>query len=518
MSEALTDEPYNKINHNSNKPTTPSLIIREKKTNNKTKLSNNKTESKLCLLNQTNQEYENCDEDDLSDEHLEKSSTSSSSNQRVKNYQRLSHSINDLFSNLLQQLEKQKNKDYSNRSNLNFNSEDYLNFQLSPTDLARIATNSLFKIPNKTTKSQNLSKDSNKDSGFNQEFVYGDDPLNQFQNRNCFDNNSLTYSNDDNKSANNQLKTNDNKLNILCDDLSELSLLDRFLNNEQLVAFKHSKLERILSKKFNINDFSIIEYILNQESISLNTFKNLIREKFKSFKWTDSILNELHIIINQPIESDKYFTDENIYNYYDDDFNSEDKFKDLVITDDVKPQTGSMKSFKKIKLIKSSISYKRKLNQLEQTENTFLNANNDIFKPNLNSFTKRRERKGSLPEINTSHIVDFETNNDIPNRNFSTKTPVIIKNDFSNRNSRKSAFVLEILRTSMFRSKSLSDLNSSLVKIGPNNNQNFNLNQNNISINYLNQMSDCNANNGTDNTLDISLHDSYSVNNYQIEK
>ena len=35
------------------------------------------------------------------------------SDDKLKNYQRLSNSINNLFSNLLQQLEKQKNKDYT---------------------------------------------------------------------------------------------------------------------------------------------------------------------------------------------------------------------------------------------------------------------------------------------------------------------------------------------------------------------------------------------------------------------
>lgn len=622
VSEAFTDDAVasttatNRLNTHNQNYNQASLIIREKK-----------SPAITHLVNKMSNDYENTNDDlddDLNDEEDEDDdeakSSSSLSHQRVKNYQRLSHSINDLFSNLLTQLEKQKNKDYIDRNsiaknitpsnlhnmiNSNSSHNDYANFnQVSPHELERLAVSSLFANNNNPInavrtnptkiKSQNLSKDSNKDSGFNQEFNCGSESFIAKQQLNykhssCWqnDNNSLlAYSTaNEDQPLNNPDHFNTNKSNgsaadkdsnylkpeqkILCDDLSELSLLDRFLNNEQLVAFKQSKLERLLAKKYNINDYSIIEYLLNQESISVNTFKTLIREKFKGLKWSDEILNELHKIINQPIESQEPvytspLTDidpnrsyqqnhENVYSFYDDTIGVPDDHQKLINNDeDKKSQTSSLKSFKKIKLIKNTINQKRKMqNELQQqlqirddvSNNTNNSSNQELLKNSLSSsFAKRRERKGSLPEINTSHIVDFDNtvvtiveNHEHQHDISATSNQTLVDQQQADeptlRMSRKNAFVLECLRTSMFRSKSLSDLNTSLVKIESNTTHHQLVQQQQQHLNaqhgatnmsserYLNnKFDDTNINGSNEAIFDSIMNESYSITNFQVEK
>ena len=207
--------------------------------------------------------------------------------------------------------------------------------------------------------------------------------------------------------------------------------------------------------------------------------------------------------------------------------------------------TSSSKSYRKIKDIKNATNYKKNkqnygiLNTHDESHQQLPHNHASIFgtgelidslnenaapssngivdsyqqqetlKKNLSdSFVKRRERKGSLPEINTSHINSFynfsaESSKNInsclsldpnshilPNTSsgYLTKNEYIANNTNSNnsrqgrnqyknkresnkhqRYSRKSAFVLEVLRPSMFRSKSLTDLNSSIVKFDNNN-------------------------------------------------
>jgi hypothetical protein len=206
----------------------------------------------------------------------------------------------------------------------------------------------------------------------------------------------------------------------------------------------------------------------------------------------------------------------------------------------------SSKSYRKIKDIKNATNFKKNkqafglltthdetqastnegfYNGHEIVDSLNGNFNSENIKHNLreqenlkknlsDSFAKRRERKGSLPEINTSHMNSFynfsyESKNNSclsfdPNAQFlSNSSTYLNKNDstlmseqnysknsnenksFKNNNqrySRKSAFVLEVLRTSMFRSKSLTDLNSSIVKYDNGHNTS---NHNNISNNSL---------------------------------
>lgn len=62
-----------------------------------------------------------------------------------------------------------------------------------------------------------------------------------------------------------------------------------------------------MSKKDHFDNdnyyYSIIEYILNQEGISLRTFKKLIREKFRDIEWHDSLLVSLFHIVNYDREN-----------------------------------------------------------------------------------------------------------------------------------------------------------------------------------------------------------------------
>lgn len=119
---------------------------------------------------------------------------------------------------------------------------------------------------------------------------------------------------------------------------NEFSLLERYLNNEQIVASKHAQCERILedwlrasgsggggggdvphkvqsgcngvgvgasgrgrevvNNMLLIDNYSIIDYILNQEGISMRTFAQLIREKFDYMEWPREIIVELYRVVN----------------------------------------------------------------------------------------------------------------------------------------------------------------------------------------------------------------------------
>lgn len=89
---------------------------------------------------------------------------------------------------------------------------------------------------------------------------------------------------------------------------NDFSLLERYLNNEQIIANKHAQIERLLEDWFRecggaganplIDDYSIIDYILNQEGISMRTFAQLIREKFDYIEWPREIIVELYRVVN----------------------------------------------------------------------------------------------------------------------------------------------------------------------------------------------------------------------------
>lgn len=238
----------------------------------------------------------------------------------------------------------------------------------------------------------------------------------------------------------------------------------------------------------------------------------------------------------------------------------------------------SSKSYRKIKDIKNATNFKKNKQSfgnltthdeaqmstnegfyngneiVESLNGNFKNENikhdlQENLKKNLSdSFAKRRERKGSLPEINTSHMNSFynfnygSKNNSClsfdPNSQYlSNSSAFLNKNDstliseqnysknngnenksYKNSNqrySRKSAFVLEVLRTSMFRSKSLTDLNSSIVKYdnGHNTSNNNNMNNNSLISNKYNLSRSMNiSNNNLNNSQSISLFNINSSN------
>jgi hypothetical protein len=286
------------------------------------------------------------------------------SNLREENYQRLSSSINDLFTNLLKELEKQKNKEYlmnntddmlnnsklnnflmmssSNGSNHNINSKvaDHLqetreeeeDDAAADEEIEKANANQISNRLHHKSKTNNNSNDSNKDSGFNQESFYNNMGSPHSSNKNNGHNSIHKDSNSMNHSISNQngnhaaqnhynkhqanepgndkpvetTSNNSPKSSNLSSDHQEMSLLERYLNSEQIIAYKHTQIEVLLHKwfvkqnSFLMDDdyYSIIEYILNQEGISLKTFVKLIKEKFNAIEWHDELLVELFDIVN----------------------------------------------------------------------------------------------------------------------------------------------------------------------------------------------------------------------------
>jgi hypothetical protein len=121
------------------------------------------------------------------------------------------------------------------------------------------------------------------------------------------------------------------------------------------------------------------------------------------------------------------------------------------------------------------------LDDYEMTSPEFTKNNEDLIKETLdNSFIKRRERKGSMPEletinligVNSSSLLSFDANQSdfLNNSTFMSEKDATLA---TYRVSRRKPFVLNVLRASMFRSKSLTDLNSSFLNNNKNN-ENFN--------------------------------------------
>lgn len=200
---------------------------------------------------------------------------------REENYQRLSTSINDLFANLLKELEKQKNKEY-----LLGNDDDGM--QINPAklnDLLLIAqqrhyggTGSNNKSSPLTDRSEvdvklnNNSNDSNKDSGFNQESFYNTNinssPMSSNKNADYKSSSKPSVNGTDNEKNGGHSLENDSPIKVMqdnriddgIDDVNgeqlqymlkqeqEMSLLERYLNSEQIIAYKHSQIESLLHK------------------------------------------------------------------------------------------------------------------------------------------------------------------------------------------------------------------------------------------------------------------------------
>jgi hypothetical protein len=276
---------------------------------------------------------------------------------REENYQRLSASINDLFANLLKELEKQKNKEYlmnnvdellnkakltnflmmssgkiqqqpglvvggsNKKAPLEEEEEVEINEEVEKTNLNNL---SIHHHHYRKSKTNNNSNDSNKDSGFNQESFYNNmgSPESSNKNNNSKSNaqsmrhtnlkssNSLNGQDENAKQPVGQADITQNNSpkssSLSNNDHQEMSLLERYLNSEQIIAYKHTQIEVLLHKwfvkqnSFLIDDdyYSIIEYILNQEGISLKTFMKLIKEKFNSIEWHDELLVDLYDIVN----------------------------------------------------------------------------------------------------------------------------------------------------------------------------------------------------------------------------
>lgn len=199
---------------------------------------------------------------------------------REENYQRLSNSINDLFANLLKELEKQKNKEFlatnqneffnsakintflkelNSKTNLNSaqsktQSKDYLEQQ----DIEQMMflmnqaeKNSVNQNEKNNSNNNNNSNGSNKDSGFVQESFYQKDNLNGKKDSNLteenLNKNSAIHKIEHNNQGSPKTSTN---LSQNEEQTHELSLLERYLNSEQIIAYKHTQIEMLLHKFF----------------------------------------------------------------------------------------------------------------------------------------------------------------------------------------------------------------------------------------------------------------------------
>ena len=486
-----------------------SLFVREKKIANTKKIGNSDKKKIETSIYQSSLVQNN-----------------SSNDTDSTNYKRLSNTINSLFTNLIDNLEKQKNKDYLNESDCDykFNSSIFSNCYANKS-----FDQAMENSKNKSLPQANSNKESNKDSGFNQEISSLDDSQTQLILKIHSNNtkiNSLSHETNDSNQIRSNLKACEFSTKGYKSDSNQISLLDRFLYNEQIVAEKHSKIESVMIAFFNyqnlpLEDYSIIEYILNQEGITIKTFKQLIKEKYYNIQWPNELLLYLHQIVNERESPRSESVDENIdhVSIYEDNYSinsnmvngaNEYAFVDIETrlnnnsmnknsirqeTSDISPsRSGSNRSYRRLKEIKNSTN-SRKKHSLREDE-LIEDDQDKLIKSLTNSFTKRRERKGSLPEVTSGHLLNDEHVMQLSHHSQNSNETLI--NEFSNeekvnRRSRKGAFILEVLRTSMFRSKSLTDLNNSLLNCerGSNSLINNDINHKSIgaNLNYLHEQS-----------------------------
>ena len=243
--------------------------------------------------------------DNLNANHLTKNESDGASD-KIKNYHRLSNSINNVFTNLLQELDKQKNKDYAQNLNKSIIIQSLYSNEGLDTSLVKNQqkklSNSYDEFNKENDTSLNAANVSSNGLNFDLPQKSYASKFDLIESNNMSDGNNRINSSDVKNTAF-QLD-NVNSLNE-----NDTSLLERYLTNEQFVAYKHSQVENMLHKYHQINllldqDYSIIDYILNQEGISNQTFKQLIREKFFNLEWSENLLNKLHEIINQPNEAE----------------------------------------------------------------------------------------------------------------------------------------------------------------------------------------------------------------------
>jgi hypothetical protein len=378
---------------------------------------------------------------------------------KYKRYQALSASINKIFTDLFENFEKNKSSD-----------------------------GNLLQIKN--NNNQLNDSHSNKDSGFIQEY------------------NSPQQSkpNSSSNTSQNQLKQQQQQQSVKPKSMTsvsnntatgnaskDISLLERYLNSEQQISFKYRQIINILERAYCengylIEDYSLAEYILNQEGISFQTFQQSIREKYPDFEWHEYLLAQLYQSINNNNNT----------------INNNESLVQHINNDSYQPSPTSSqasKSFRKVKDIKYASQQKRnskfivqqqqqsqQIDDLDDSLNESLNNREkqqfdnqntslvescgilmktngwrkeieDYFETQSVSKQKdtRRGRKGSLPEAKLNYMVPAK----LTSSNNQSKDE-----DLSSYQTQKhqNAFILEILRTSMFRSKSASDLRNSSTR------------------------------------------------------
>ena len=401
-----------------------------------------------------------------------------------KRYQALSASINKIFTDLFENFEKNK------------------------TD----GTNSLLLQTINKTQHQLNDSHSNKDSGFIQEYnsPQQSKPSSSSTTKNQQNLRSEVLQQEKQQIASKPTKipkpTNQSKTAATNKDVS---LLERYLNSEQQVSYKYRQIISILDQAYCengnlIEDYSLAEYILNQEGISFQTFQQSIREKYQDFEWNDILLAHLFQIINTESITQNQSLDPR---YLNNNNNSNNENYPNSLT-----SSQTSKSYRKVKDLKQASQQKRssKLIQqqlynyeddyiVEDSLNESLNRvkkNQKPEKPDPNSSLvescgiimktdgwrkeiedyfdtqsaskqkEKRTRKGSLPEAKLNYMTqptkaNSSSSNHTSNQHRSRK----VDDDASSYSQKhQNAFILEILRTSMFRSKSASDLRNSSTR------------------------------------------------------
>lgn len=291
--------------------------------------------------------------------------------ERLVSYEKLSHSINDLFSNLLAHLETQKKKDYLNDT-LTADEESFPSAKLS---------------------------------------------LNNSTDRSGID----TYQT--NKRAN-SIRTLADFIEK-CDDLNHVS-----------------------------------EWIRNIGKVSKSSFKTLFKRQYSQMKCTDQVLDHLYSFY---FETESVVDTENNVNEVSYEF--EDPYNTTLNSrngkaHDLNESSTSAFDFPAHNQINNNNNNKiRKLKDIKNVTNRHSNRRN--------SLTERHNRQGSLPEIRNMELFDQTGHNSQSYNCFTRRNNEndMLKCDLSksNLNISKNSVVLEILRAGKFKSKSMTDINNSLV-------------------------------------------------------
>ncbi len=83
-------------------------------------------------------------------------------------------------------------------------------------------------------------------------------------------------------------------------NINDLSMIERFLNSEQHYGDVLRLLECAYAESGDyLADYTLVEYVMSQNGLSYNTFRQSVLEKFNEVEWSEELLRNLYLVVNK---------------------------------------------------------------------------------------------------------------------------------------------------------------------------------------------------------------------------